>query len=382
MFKLFKKQSNELEVTVSNKTIIRVIALIIAASIIVSAVRVAQHALILIFIAFFLTLALNAPVHWLAQHLPGKRKGDRSIATAVSFALVIGFLVAFLASIVPPLVSQTTQFIDAAPGIVRDARNGNSTVGRLIQRYHLEDEIESATDDVSSRLQSATGQAFGTLARIGSSVFSTLTVLVMTFMMLIEGPRWLTFARRLIPSEHEAHAAKLALKMYKVVKGYVNGQVILAAMAAVFIVIPLLILKVGNPIALMLVIFICGLIPMVGHTIGALIVSTVALFESPLAALIVLAYYILYQQIENYVVQPRVQANSTDMSPLLVFASVVIGVSFNGLLGGLVAIPVAGCLRVLFLDYLQHRRILSPHDVARRTAPTNTKGDVATADEV
>ena len=190
-----------------------------------------------------------------------------------------------------------------------------------------------------------------------------LTVLVLTFMMLIEGPHWLSLGKGLLPKDKRKRANALANDMYKVVKGFVNGQVFLAGLAAIMIVVPLLILGVSYPIALMVIVFICGLIPMVGHTIGAVIVSTIALFTSPIAAVIILAYYILYQQIENYVIQPRVQSNSTNMSPLLVFASVIVGVSFGGLLGGLVAIPVAGSLRILVIDYL-HRRNMLPDIIA------------------
>jgi predicted PurR-regulated permease PerM len=97
---------------------------------------------------------------------------------------------------------------------------------------------------------------------------------------------------------------------------------------------------------------------MVGHTIGAAIVTVVALFTSPLSALGILLWYFTYQQIENYLIQPKLQANATNMSPLLVFMSVVIGVSFSGLLGGLVAIPIAGCIRVAILDYLESRDLI------------------------
>lgn len=119
----------------------------------------------------------------------------------------------------------------------------------------------------------------------------------------------------------------------------------------------------------MVIAFICGLIPMVGHTIGAIICTLVALFTSLPAALIVLGFYIAYQQIENYAVQPKIQANSTNMSPLLVFISVLIGANFGGLLGGLVAIPVAGCLRIVVLDFLQQRDILSPRTVTDAKTP-------------
>ena len=130
----------------------------------------------------------------------------------------------------------------------------------------------------------------------------------------------------------------------------------------------LFIMGVSSPLALLVVVFICGLIPMVGHTIGAIIVTTVALFHSPTSAIVVLAYYILYQQIENYVVQPRIQANSTNMSPLLVFTAVLLGANFGGLLGALVAIPVMGCIRIFVLDYLESRKILSPATANRAKA--------------
>jgi predicted PurR-regulated permease PerM len=178
--------------------------------------------------------------------------------------------------------------------------------------------------------------------------------------------------RRLTPDDQERHVEDLLAQMYKVITGFVNGQVILASAAAVLILVPLLLFNVSYPLALMVVVFVCGLIPMVGHIIGATIVSTVALFTSPVSAVGVLVYYVVYQQIENYAIQPKVQANSTNMSPLLVFSSVIIGVSFNGLLGGLVAIPIAGCLRILVLDYLEARNLLQPEEKAKELTPKHS----------
>lgn len=359
-----RSQKNEdiqkIRVTISNRTVIRVLGLVIGSYLFILAISKASHALTLLFIAFFLSLALNTPVHALAQSIPGKRRGNRTLATALSFFIIIGLLGGFIASIAPPLVKQTSSFIKEAPALVEQLQDENSSTGTFIRKYKLEDQVDKLSSQLQSRLKNISGSAFSTITRIGSSVFSMLTVLVLTFMMLIEGPRWIAFARRLLPDDKEPRYERLARDMYRVVKGYVNGQVLLAAIAALLIVIPLFILHVSYPIALMVIVFVCGLIPLVGHTIGAVIVSSVALFHSPVTALIVLGYYIAYQQIENYVVQPRVQANSTDMSPLLVFASVIVGVSFSGLLGGLVAIPLAGCLRILVLDYLSRKKLLSP----------------------
>jgi predicted PurR-regulated permease PerM len=189
--------------------------------------------------------------------------------------------------------------------------------------------------------------------------------------MLIEGPRWLRFGKDLIPDREHDRATRLATQMYEVVKGYVNGQVVLASLAAAMLLPALIILGVSYPIALMVIVFICGLIPLVGHTIGAVIVTTVALFTSPWSAVLILGYYILYQQIENYIIQPRIQANSTNMSPLLVFMSVIIGVNFGGLFGGLVAIPVMGCARIILLEYLHSRHIIE--EKTYKDAITNKK---------
>jgi len=364
MFGLGKKKEHSVSVTISNRTVIRVLLLVVATMIALAALQKATHALLLIFTAFFLALALNAPVHWLGQHLPGKSKGSRSAATAISFLVVILLLGGFLASIVPPLVKQTNSFIKAAPGFVRQAKDQNSDIGKFIHRYNLEDQVQKVSDQVGDRLKNAGGAAVSTAGKVGSSVFSLLTVLALTFMMLVEGPRWLRLFRDIIPDEQQDRTDRLAVDMYRVVKGYVNGQVVLAALAAALIAPMFFILGISYPIALVFVVFICGLIPMVGHTIGAVFVTLVALFTSPWAALIILSYYILYQQIENYLVQPRIQANSTNMSPLLVFMSVVIGVNFGGLFGGLVAIPVAGCVRILVLDYLRRNKIIDPTEIS------------------
>lgn len=344
------------EVTVSNRTVFRVLIAAILSIILFNAVHRASHALILLGTALFLALALNGPVHQLAVRLPGKRKGSRTLATALSFMIVIGFLISFLVSIVPPLVSQTTTFLQAAPGLVQDARNENTGIGKFVRRYHLEDQTEKLSSQLSARVGNITGSALSTFTKLTASLFSVLTILVLSFMMLIEGPRWLTFVRAQLPERHRKHADKLAGDMYAVVRGYVNGQVTLAALAALLIVVPLFVFNVSYPVALMVIVFFCGLIPLVGHTLGAIIVTTVALFHSTTAAIIILIYYITYQQIENYAVQPKIQSKGTNLTPLTVFASVLIGVSFGGLFAGLVAIPIAGCLRVLLVDYLASRK--------------------------
>jgi predicted PurR-regulated permease PerM len=360
MPKLFSRRTEpeEVSITISTRTIVKIFVLIVGTTLLLAMLRLATHALILIFTAVFLALALNAPVTWVSHHLPGNFKGRRGLATGLATFLVIVVLAAFLASLVPPIVRQTKTLIDRAPQLVRDVRNSDSDLGKFVKHYHLESQVEKISDQLNTRLQHVSGTAVSTLGTIATSLFSVLTIIVLTFMMLVEGPYWLKFGQQLVPKYKRAKAERLSRDMYKVIKGYVNGQVLLAFIASLMLLPGLLIFNVSYPIALLAVVFICGLIPMVGHTIGAAIVTVVALFTSPLSALGILLWYFTYQQIENYLIQPKLQANATNMSPLLVFMSVVIGVSFSGLLGGLVAIPIAGCIRVAILDYLESRDLI------------------------
>ena len=373
--KLFKSPESELEVTVSNQTIVRFIGIVVLAVIAFLAIRMSMTALTWIGTALFLALALNAPVHWLASRLPkGKGKKDRrGLATAVSIIVIILALGGFLAAIIPPIAKQTTSFIKSVPSLVKDVKDENGTVGSFVRRYHLEGQVDKISQQLSTKAGDISTSAISTISKVGSSIFASLTILVLTIMMLFEGPKWVELGYKVIPSGKRAHVKKLAHKMLRVIQGYVNGQVTLAALASVLIVPMLFIMGVSYPFALMVVVFVCGLIPMVGHTIGAIICTIVALFTSLPAALVVLGYYILYQQIENYTLQPKIQANSTDMSPLLVFIAVLFGASFGGLLGALVAIPVMGCIRILVLDYLERRDILTPAEVAADTDIHTTK---------
>ncbi len=351
---LHKKSDKEVWVNISNRTIIRVILLVVVAFIAFVFLRKVTHAILILFTAFFLALALNSPVHWLGEQFPGKRKGSRTLATSISFLIIILILVAFSVDVIPNLARQTSTFIKDVPHIVQEARDKHTNLGKFINHYHLQPSINNFSNQLSSHLHNITGTVVSTISSVASSFFTIIAILVLTFMMLVEGPFWVNRFKLLIPSEHRDHAVNMARDMYQIIRGYVNGQVLLAALTAVLIAPALFILHISNPVALIVLIFLTSLIPLIGHMIGIVIVTIVALFHSPWAALIIFAYFLLYIQIENYVIQPKIQANTTNLSPLLVFASVIIGVTFDGLIGGLVAIPIMGCLRVIAVDYLHN----------------------------
>lgn len=349
------KDPQKMEIIISNRTVVRVMIVVVLTLLGLAVINRISHALILIFTAFFLSVALNAPVHWIAQHLPGKRRGSRSVATSISFLIVVVVLSGFIALVVPPAVRQVASFVKAVPGYVDDLQDQDSAIGKFIRDNNLEDATSNLSDELSSVLKNSGDTAVTTVSTVGGAIVSGLTVIVLTFMMLVEGPRWIGYAKRFLNQDNHERATHIIGDMYRVVRGYVNGQVTLAFVASVMLLPAMLVLHVPYAGALAAIVFLCGLVPMIGHYVGATIVTLVALIESPVSAILILAYYVLYQQIENYVVQPRVQANATNMSPLIVFASVLIGINLGGILGGIVAIPIAGCIRILVIDYLQNR---------------------------
>lgn len=142
----------EVAVTISTESFVRLALLTALSVFLFFSVKKAEHAVVLILVAFFLSIALNGPVYWLSNHLPGRIKGSRAFATSLSFLIVIVLLGAFLASIVPPLVKQTDNFVKAAPHLVSEFRNQNSPIGSFIRHNHLQKEVSSISKQLSSKL--------------------------------------------------------------------------------------------------------------------------------------------------------------------------------------------------------------------------------------
>lgn len=350
-----RKPTEEVALTISARTFFKVLLLILVTLLILTVIQRTLPAFTLVIIAFFLALALNAPVSWVAKHLPGKLRNNRSWATSLAFLIVVAVLAGFIVNVVPPVVRDTETFLTSAPATLQDLRGRYSDLNDFIVRYHLQGQVQQLSNELGGRLQSGTEAAFMAVTGVANSLFSMLLVLVMTFMMLVEGPVWVEFLGELLPEPRRRHTEKLARDMYQAVRGYINGQLLLAVIAAVLILPGFIIFNVPYPFALMGLVFIAGLVPLVGHTVGALIVSFIALFHSPWSALGILIYYILYQQVETYLIQPRIQSSKTSLSPLLILISLLVGAAFAGLLGALLAIPLVACLRIWLVDYLEAR---------------------------
>lgn len=362
---MFGRDNKQYEFTVSNRTILRVIGFVLLTALVISFFNSIIHPLTLIFVSFFLTLALNPVVSILSKKLKSK---SRVRATAISYLIVIVFLIGFLSLIIPPLVNQTTDFIKEVPQTLKDLENDQGAIGAFVRDNNLEEQVVQIANDWAADTSGIADQAVSIANRVISNLVSIITVLILTFMMLVEGPRWLNLFWSLYPKEKREHSKKIAGKMYKVVTGYVNGQFLVAAIGATFAVIALTIatsifnIDTINPIAFGGIVFLLGLIPTIGVIISTALVVIFCSFASIPLAITMLVYFIVYQQVENATIQPYIQSRANELTPLVVFSAAILGVGFAGILGAIIAIPIAGSIKVLFDDFVERRKLLIKED--------------------
>ncbi len=324
----------------------------------------ARQPLTLVGISLFLALALNPPVSYIAHHLPQK---SRIGGTALSYLLVITILGTMLFLVVPPVIEQSSKFAQTVPQIIDQVSSQRHMVNDFVKRYGLEEQLNSSIESAKNQASSVANGIGTTLVNGVASVFNgaltTIFVLVLTFLMLIEGPLWMDRIWGLYqdPARLKRHK-QVVYKMYKVVVGYVNGQMLVALIAASGTLLTILLLSMffslpsNLALPLATIVFFTGLIPMVGATIGAILIALVLLLNNTTAAIIFLVYFIIYQQIENNFISPAIQSKKVELSALSVLVAILIGVELFGLLGGLISIPLAGCIRVLMVDYLEHAK--------------------------
>lgn len=336
----------------SFRNIYRILAIIASfIGLLLIAVAVKRQ-LIWIGTAFFLAVALNPAVEFFSRRVTGKRRG---LAIGLTLVLLFIALAGVVASLTPPVVRQSRDLINNLPTYTDNLVNSPNIVGQSIRKYDLVKRIKSDQNQLVHQISSFGGSFFTVIRSIFSSLAATITVLGLTFFMLLEGPEWIRQGWLRYRSPKKAHHQSLVAEMYKSVTGYVNGNVLTSVIAGIATAIMLLILRIPYAAPLAIFVAVMDLVPLVGATLGSIVVITVSLFHSLAAALIMLIFFVIYQQTENHIFQPIVYGKTVKISPLLVLISVLIGAGLAGLLGALVAIPVAASLQILFKDYLRSR---------------------------
>jgi predicted PurR-regulated permease PerM len=357
--------NQEVTVNVTNRTIVRTILWIVVTILMFKFVGRISHGLTLIFAAFFLTLALNPVVSWMTRRL---RIASRIRATALAYFMVIAIISLFLVLVVPPLVRQTRTFINNVPDTIQNFQDQDSKLARTARKYHVDQKIVQGAKDFASHYSNFGSTLLDTGKRIIEAVASVLAVLVLTFMMLVEGPKWLELFWGIMPPKNRQHHKRIAHKMYRGVTGFVNGQVILAVIAGIiaFIALEIASRVVNadiNAVALAGIVSVFGLIPLFGNPLAAILVILACLISSVSLGLIMLIYFVVYFFVENHTFQPYIQARLNELTPLTVFVAAILGVGFGGLLGAIIAIPTASAVKVLVEDYFERH--------GQRPAPTH-----------
>jgi predicted PurR-regulated permease PerM len=335
------------------RAILIVLGIILGGIIMIEVVQAARDVLIWIFVAIFLALALNPGVEWLQAH--GVRR--RGLAAAMVFIGAILGIAALGATIIPTLVAQVNDFVETVPEYAEDLTQGRGPLGFLEREYQITERVREAIEEAgASGVLGISGTALAVTKGVVTAVIATLTIAFLTLFMLLEGPAWIERLYSLLPEEQQPRWRGVGEEIYRTIGGYVTGNLAISLIAGVVSTAVLLALGVPFAVALGLLVAILDLIPLAGATIAAIIVTTVAFLDSPTAGIIVLIFFVVYQQLENHVLQPVVYGRTVQLSPLAVLIAVLIGAELAGVIGALAAIPVAGTIQVVLRDWLNHRR--------------------------
>ena len=306
----------------------------------------ASAVFILIIISIFLAAGLNPAVLFFQNR--GLKRGAAVGAVMASVLLFVGV---FIAVAVPPLLDQINSFLNNAPQLVRDLNN-NAFINDLNNKYGVIDSLQTKVNSVIKDGQFAI-TAFGGVIGVGKAVVSglvsTLTILVLTLYFLSSLPQVIEIGLKFVPASRRNRVSKLVNAIVGRIGAFIGGQAIIAAIAAIFILIMGLIIGMPYTGPLAMFVLICGFIPLVGHFIGMGVVTLVSLTDSVSTAAIALASYVIYVQIENYVIAPRIMKRSLSIPGLVTIIAALLGTSLLGLVGGLLAVPIAAAV-LLILD--------------------------------
>jgi len=335
------------------RTILAVFGIAIAVWALLHVVSVARHVLVWVIISIFLALAINPLVEWLQRR--GIRR--RGLATSAAFTLVLLAVAAVGALFIPTLVDNVNKFVDALPGYVDDLTKGKGRLGFLETKYHVVEKIrEQIENGGAKRLLGLSGAAVSITKGVINIVVGTITVVFLTFFMLLEGPAWIERLYGLLSPESQPRWRAVGRDIYRQIGGYVTGNLVISLIAGTLTTLVLLVVGVPYAVALGLIVALLDLVPLAGATIAGIIIATVAFLHTIVAGIVVVAFFILYQQLENHVLQPVVYRRTVSLSPLVILVAVLIGAEVAGVLGALAAIPVAGAIQVLVRDFLRARR--------------------------
>ena len=343
------------------RAVLIVIGIVLATAAALWLIWLTKGVLLWIVIAAFLATALNPAVDWLQRHGIRRRGG----AVAIVFLTALGLIVAVGATFVPTLVNEVNDFAQAVPDYVDDLTKGRGPLGFLERDYQIVERIRDAIEKSGvGGVLGLSSTAVGVAKGVVTAVVAILTISFLTLFMLLEGPSWVERIYDLVPERHEPRVRRIGSEVYRAIGGYVAGNLAISVVAGTATAIVLSILGVPFAFALALIVGLLDLVPLAGATIAAVIVTTVAFLDSTTSGIIVLVFFVVYQQFENHVLQPVVYGKAVRLSPLAVLVAVLIGAELAGVIGALGAIPAAAAIQVVLRELLG-RNEAGPDPAAR-----------------
>jgi predicted PurR-regulated permease PerM len=331
-------------------TIVRTVAIVVLTLVVLYAVYLVRHVLVLVVVAAFFAIGLDPAVRRLERL--NLRRGQ---AVALIFFAAIAFIIAFAVAVIPPLVRQVTSFATDLPEYVEDLADRYPRVSEWMVDNDIPQRLEEAVSNVPAAISGSVGNVVGIAGSILSVLFNLLTVLILTIYFMLSLSHIREGSLRLVPMSRRQRVSELLDPVLEKIGGYIAGQLTVALIGGVAAGIFLGVLGVPFPIALALWVSIASLIPLVGATIGAVPAVIVAMFDSVGLGVGTLVYFLVYQQLENYFIHPRVMTRAVDISPAAVLLAALIGGSLLGFVGALMAIPAAASIKLVVQEIVLPR---------------------------
>lgn len=334
------------EFNISTRTMLRAVAIVLGTWLGINLIVALRQPLTWVLIAGFLAIGLNPLIRWLEKYT-WRRRG---IAITIVTLVIVAVFALLLQRVIPPLVDQTQSLISNYPKIAHQIQTSSNPLAIFIRQYHLDDTLRSNSSKIVTFVTGSFGTIFASSVNlIGISV----TIFISMVYFLTGGPIWAQALKKSrFGSRYIRHEATIN-QMQQAISSYVIGNAITSIMAFVAALIILVILGINPPLPLAFIYGIFDIIPIVGATLGGILLVGVALFKSVTAAIIMLIFILVYQQAESSLLQPQIYGRALSLPNAVVFLAAVFGGALAGLLGALLAIPLAACIRVAILAYLQ-----------------------------
>jgi len=342
------------------RTVIRTVLIVVCVILALYVIYLLRRPISWLIIAAFIAIAAAGPVNYLQRHM------RRGFAIALTYLTLILIPVGLGALLIPPMVGEVEELAANAPEYAEDVTDyveENKTLRNLNDDYDITTKLQEEADKLPDKIPDAAGALADIGVGVVNSIFAFVTIFILSIFMVAGGPRWVG---RFVEMQSPDHAERIDRTLHRIanaVGNYVSGALLQATIAGItsFIVLSILGVPFAGPLALLVALF--DLIPVVGASIAAFLVAIVTIFVNfPVALIVWVGFAIVYQQVENYLIQPQIQKRATEIEPFVVLIAVLFGSTLFGLMGALLAIPTAAAIQIALHEWVEYRRAVDEED--------------------